>query len=158
MPPSAPPSPAPGTQPEGIREERAAASYVREMFSRIAPRYDLLNHLLSLNLDKLWRGRTARRFAHILTRGDAQVLDLCCGTGDLALALADVAVLQQQGHTRDAAHAAGTHAATDPLSCHSERSEESAFRTEAGQSKSNGGAQSSTELHRGATIWGSDFA
>ncbi|MGH9818346.1 MAG: class I SAM-dependent methyltransferase, partial [Candidatus Acidiferrales bacterium] len=61
-------------------------------------------------------------------------------------------------HTRDAAHAAGTHAATDPLSCHSERSEESAFRTEAGQSKSNGGAQSSTELHRGATIWGSDFA
>jgi demethylmenaquinone methyltransferase/2-methoxy-6-polyprenyl-1,4-benzoquinol methylase len=57
------------------------------MFSEIAPRYDLLNHLLSLSLDRLWRRRTARRFAHILSRSDARVLDLCCGTGDLALAL-----------------------------------------------------------------------
>lgn len=57
------------------------------MFSRIAPRYDLLNHLLSLNLDRLWRKRTARHFQHILARADARVLDLCCGTGDLAMAL-----------------------------------------------------------------------
>jgi demethylmenaquinone methyltransferase/2-methoxy-6-polyprenyl-1,4-benzoquinol methylase len=78
---------APGTQPEGIRDERAAAGYVREMFSRIAPRYDLLNHLLSFSLDRVWRRRTARRFRHILRRGDARVLDLCCGTGDLTLAL-----------------------------------------------------------------------
>jgi demethylmenaquinone methyltransferase/2-methoxy-6-polyprenyl-1,4-benzoquinol methylase len=78
---------APGTQPEGIRDERAAAGYVRDMFSRIAPRYDLLNHLLSLHLDSLWRRRTARRFRHILRRPDARVLDLCCGTGDLTLAL-----------------------------------------------------------------------
>jgi len=81
------PRPAPGTQPEGIRDERAAAGYVRDMFSRIAPRYDLLNHLLSLNLDTLWRRRTARRFRHILQRPHARVLDLCCGTGDLTLAL-----------------------------------------------------------------------
>lgn len=77
----------PGTQPEGIRDERAAAGYVREMFSRIAPRYDLLNHLLSFSLDRVWRRRTARRFAHVLRRADARALDLCCGTGDLTLAL-----------------------------------------------------------------------
>ena len=58
------------------------------MFSRIAPRYDFLNHLLSLSFDRLWRRRTARCFRHILERGDARVLDLCCGTGDLTLALA----------------------------------------------------------------------
>ncbi len=79
---------APGTQPEGIRDEREASAYVRRMFSQIARRYDLLNHLLSFNLDKAWRARTARRFAHILQRPDARVLDLCCGTGDLTLALA----------------------------------------------------------------------
>ena len=58
------------------------------MFSRIAPRYDLLNHLLSLRFDVMWRKRLARRFARILERPEARVLDLCCGTGDLALALA----------------------------------------------------------------------
>lgn len=57
------------------------------MFGRIAPRYDLLNHLLSGSLDRVWRARTARRFAHILGRPGARVLDLCCGTGDLTLAL-----------------------------------------------------------------------
>ncbi len=77
----------PGTQPEGIRDEREASAYVRRMFSQIAPRYDLLNHLLSLNLDKLWRARAARRFASILQRPGARVLDLCCGTGDLLFAL-----------------------------------------------------------------------
>jgi demethylmenaquinone methyltransferase/2-methoxy-6-polyprenyl-1,4-benzoquinol methylase len=57
------------------------------MFGEIAPRYDLLNHLLSLSMDRLWRWRTARRFRGILRRPDAQVIDLCCGTGDLTLAL-----------------------------------------------------------------------
>lgn len=57
------------------------------MFSQIATRYDLLNHVLSFNLDKPWRTRTAARFAHILNRPDARALDLCCGTGDLTLAL-----------------------------------------------------------------------
>ncbi len=57
------------------------------MFSSIAPRYDLLNHLLSFNVDRLWWRRAARTFAHILVRSDARVLDLCCGTGDMAFAL-----------------------------------------------------------------------
>lgn len=77
----------PGTQPEGIRDEREARQYVRQMFSRIAHRYDLLNHLLSFNLDRVWRKRTARYFRHILARADARALDLCCGTGDLTLAM-----------------------------------------------------------------------
>lgn len=58
------------------------------MFTAIAPRYDLLNHVLSCNVDRLWWWRTARSFRHILQRPDAQVLDLCCGTGDMTLALA----------------------------------------------------------------------
>jgi demethylmenaquinone methyltransferase/2-methoxy-6-polyprenyl-1,4-benzoquinol methylase len=57
------------------------------MFGRIAPQYDFLNHLLSFSMDRLWRRRTARRFLPILSRSDARVLDLCCGTGDLAFAL-----------------------------------------------------------------------
>jgi len=61
---------------------------VREMFTRIAPRYDLLNHLLSGQMDKRWRARTARELRGILRRADAVVLDVCCGTGDLAFALA----------------------------------------------------------------------
>lgn len=63
------------------------AGYVREMFGRVAPRYDLLNHLLSLNIDRHWRRKVARRFRAVLARPEARVLDLCCGTGDLALAL-----------------------------------------------------------------------
>jgi len=78
----------PGTRPEGARDEREAGLHVRDMFSRIAPRYDFLNHLLSFSLDKLWRRRTAKIFSPILARPEARVLDLCCGTGDLAFALA----------------------------------------------------------------------
>jgi len=78
----------PGTRPAGADDEAAASRQVREMFSRIAPRYDLLNHLLSLRFDILWRRRVARRFRELLARPDARVLDLCCGTGDLTLALA----------------------------------------------------------------------
>ena len=76
----------PGTRPEGVRNETEAAAHVREMFGRIAPRYDLLNHLLSLDIDKLWRRRVARRFSAVLHDPNASVLDLCCGTGDLAFA------------------------------------------------------------------------
>lgn len=57
------------------------------MFTSIAPRYDLLNHLLSFNVDRLWWRRTARAFADILNHPDSRVLDLCCGTGDMTLAL-----------------------------------------------------------------------
>jgi demethylmenaquinone methyltransferase / 2-methoxy-6-polyprenyl-1,4-benzoquinol methylase len=76
----------PGTRPEGIGNEKEAAAHVREMFGRIAPRYDLLNHLLSLDIDKVWRRRVARHCSAILHNPAARVLDLCCGTGDLALA------------------------------------------------------------------------
>ena len=78
----------PGTRPSESHNEAAASRQVREMFSRIAPRYDLLNHLLSMRFDVIWRRRVARRCADILARPEARVLDLCCGTGDLALALA----------------------------------------------------------------------
>jgi demethylmenaquinone methyltransferase/2-methoxy-6-polyprenyl-1,4-benzoquinol methylase len=57
------------------------------MFDSIAPRYDLLNHLLSANIDRLWWRKTARRFRPVLARPDAAILDVCCGTGDLTMAL-----------------------------------------------------------------------
>jgi demethylmenaquinone methyltransferase / 2-methoxy-6-polyprenyl-1,4-benzoquinol methylase len=76
-----------GTTPPGTHGEREAAAWVRDMFDRVAPRYDLLNHLLSLNIDKLWRRRTVARLRPVLDRADARVVDLCCGTGDLMLAL-----------------------------------------------------------------------
>jgi demethylmenaquinone methyltransferase/2-methoxy-6-polyprenyl-1,4-benzoquinol methylase len=75
-----------GAAPAGAADEKSAAAAVREMFTAIAPRYDLLNHLLSFNVDRLWWRRTARTFVHVLSRADARVLDLCCGTADMALA------------------------------------------------------------------------
>jgi demethylmenaquinone methyltransferase/2-methoxy-6-polyprenyl-1,4-benzoquinol methylase len=57
------------------------------MFDNVAPRYDLLNHVLSCNIDRLWWRRTARRFREVLARPEASVLDICCGTGDMTLAL-----------------------------------------------------------------------
>lgn len=76
-----------GARPAGVGDEEQAARSVRDMFSAIAPRYDLLNHLLSMNVDRLWWRRTARTFRHILSRPEARVLDLCCGTGDMAFAI-----------------------------------------------------------------------
>jgi demethylmenaquinone methyltransferase/2-methoxy-6-polyprenyl-1,4-benzoquinol methylase len=67
--------------------EAEAARWVRGMFGRVARRYDLLNHLLSLNIDRYWRARTAGRLRPILERPGARVMDLCCGTGDLLVAL-----------------------------------------------------------------------
>jgi demethylmenaquinone methyltransferase / 2-methoxy-6-polyprenyl-1,4-benzoquinol methylase len=76
-----------GAAPAGAPDRESAALAVREMFTSIAPRYDLLNHVLSCNIDRLWWWRTARRFDSILKRPDARVLDLCCGTGDMTFAL-----------------------------------------------------------------------
>lgn len=76
-----------GAAPDGAGDPETAARAVRQMFTSIAPRYDLLNHVLSFNIDRLWWRRTARSFAAILSQPNAQVLDLCCGTGDLTLAL-----------------------------------------------------------------------
>jgi demethylmenaquinone methyltransferase / 2-methoxy-6-polyprenyl-1,4-benzoquinol methylase len=57
------------------------------MFDQIAPRYDLLNHVLSFNIDRFWWRRVAASFRQVLARPEAQVLDVCCGTGDMTLAL-----------------------------------------------------------------------
>lgn len=57
------------------------------MFDAIAPTYDRANHLLSAGIDRSWWNRTARTLRPILQRPEAVVLDLCCGTGDLTLAL-----------------------------------------------------------------------
>ena len=79
--------PATGAKPSGTADEESAAQAVRQMFDSIAPRYDLLNHVLSANVDRLWWRRTARRFRPILADPQAAVLDICCGTGDMTMAL-----------------------------------------------------------------------
>lgn len=56
---------------------------VREMFGQIAPKYDRMNHLLSMNVDRYWRWWTVRKLA---PNGQEPILDLCTGTGDLAIA------------------------------------------------------------------------
>ncbi|HWZ42404.1 MAG TPA: ubiquinone/menaquinone biosynthesis methyltransferase [Candidatus Saccharimonadales bacterium] len=76
-----------GAAPAGAADEAAAARAVRQMFDEIAPRYDFLNHTLSMNVDRLWWRRTARIFRHILERQPVCVLDLCAGTGDMSVAL-----------------------------------------------------------------------
>ena len=76
-----------GAAPVGASDESSAAVAVRDMFSSIAPTYDLLNHVLSMNVDRLWWNRTARMFDSILSRSNVNVLDLCCGTGDMTFAL-----------------------------------------------------------------------
>lgn len=58
---------------------------IRDMFAGVAPRYDLLNHLLSASLDRRWRRRAADELA---PRPGERILDLCAGTGDQALAVA----------------------------------------------------------------------
>ena len=63
------------------------AADVQRMFNDIAPRYDMLNHLLSGGIDHTWWWRTARRFRPILVRPEARIIDLCCGTGDMTMAL-----------------------------------------------------------------------
>ena len=75
-----------GAQPPGTTDEATAARLIQKLFSDVAGRYDLLNHLLSLNVDRYWRRETARQFSHLLSRPGARALDLCCGTADLGLA------------------------------------------------------------------------
>ncbi|HUZ03770.1 MAG TPA: ubiquinone/menaquinone biosynthesis methyltransferase [Acidobacteriaceae bacterium] len=79
--------PASGAQPQGTATEQGASDAVQSMFNEIAPRYDLLNHILSANIDRLWWWRTARCFRPILHNPEAAIVDLCCGTGDMTLAL-----------------------------------------------------------------------
>jgi demethylmenaquinone methyltransferase/2-methoxy-6-polyprenyl-1,4-benzoquinol methylase len=77
----------PGARPAAESSESAAATHVREIFDAIAPTYDLLNHLMSMGLDRRWWSQTAHAFRDILARPEARVLDLCCGTGDQTAAL-----------------------------------------------------------------------
>src|ERR1700674_3177556 len=79
-----------GATPAGAADEQAAARAVQQMFDEIAPRYDFLNHALSMNVDRLWWRRTARAFRGTLSRADCCVLDLCAGTGDMSVALRKV--------------------------------------------------------------------
>lgn len=60
---------------------------VRAMFSGIAGRYDLLNHLLSINIDKRWRRKVRKKLADITSNENAVILDVACGTGDLSIEL-----------------------------------------------------------------------
>jgi demethylmenaquinone methyltransferase/2-methoxy-6-polyprenyl-1,4-benzoquinol methylase len=73
---------------EGPLPDREKRSYVRRMFTAIAPRYDLLNHVLSLNIDRLWRRRAILRLGWEAAP-QGTYLDLCAGTLDLAAALAN---------------------------------------------------------------------
>jgi demethylmenaquinone methyltransferase/2-methoxy-6-polyprenyl-1,4-benzoquinol methylase len=76
-----------GARPAGAEDEAGAAQAVRQMFDQIAPRYDLLNHVLSASVDRLWWWQAARRFKATLANPDAAVLDVCCGTGHMTMAL-----------------------------------------------------------------------
>jgi demethylmenaquinone methyltransferase/2-methoxy-6-polyprenyl-1,4-benzoquinol methylase len=86
-----------GTTPPGTTGEQQAARWVRQMFSTIAPRYDVLNHILSFNIDRRWRKALMQSIAPILTAPGARVLDLCCGTGDVLLDLQSVATAEIVG-------------------------------------------------------------
>ncbi len=85
------PQPNPGARPAGISDKgavpAAVAAAVQQMFDQIAPRYDLLNHLLSFGLDRAWWRRAAVTFRDTLSNPTTVALDLCCGTGDMTLAL-----------------------------------------------------------------------
>lgn len=80
-------SPTGGARPAGAFDEQSSSAAVQQMFDSIAPRYDLLNHVLSCNVDRWWWWLAARRFRGILARPESAVLDVCCGTGDMTLAL-----------------------------------------------------------------------
>ncbi|HXH71097.1 MAG TPA: bifunctional demethylmenaquinone methyltransferase/2-methoxy-6-polyprenyl-1,4-benzoquinol methylase UbiE [Pyrinomonadaceae bacterium] len=72
---------------ERTADELKHARTVREMFSDISPKYDFLNHFLSVNIDKSWRRLVGKRLKNVLDRKDATVLDVACGTGDLSVEL-----------------------------------------------------------------------
>lgn len=85
--PHTPHEPATGARPIGASSETEAALGVQQMFDTIAPRYDLLNHTLSVGIDRWWWFRAARTFRPVLQQPHALIVDLCCGTGDMTLEL-----------------------------------------------------------------------
>ncbi len=76
-----------GAAPEGAADEQSAAATVQSMFNSIAPRYDLLNHVLSAISTGCGGGGRRGGFREVLRDPDAEVLDICCGTGDMTMAL-----------------------------------------------------------------------
>jgi demethylmenaquinone methyltransferase/2-methoxy-6-polyprenyl-1,4-benzoquinol methylase len=76
-----------GARPTGATTEQSAAQNVQQMFDHIAPTYDISNHILSFGLDRWMWSRAARAFRPTLQRPESVALDLCCGTGDMTLAL-----------------------------------------------------------------------
>jgi demethylmenaquinone methyltransferase/2-methoxy-6-polyprenyl-1,4-benzoquinol methylase len=80
-------NPVPGARPAGTSSRTEAAQSIQQMFDTIAPTYDRANHLLSAGIDRSWWNRAASTLRPILARPEAVILDLCCGTGDLTLAL-----------------------------------------------------------------------
>lgn len=78
----------PTTPAETSTNVNKSTDRIQRMFGEIAPRYDLMNHLLSMNTDRYWRWRTTRIVPPIIDGplGEAPILDICTGTGDLALA------------------------------------------------------------------------
>ena len=76
-----------GARPLCATTEQSAAQNVQQMFDNIAPTYDRANHILSIGLDRMMWSRAARTFRPILQQPEATTLDLCCGTGDMTLAL-----------------------------------------------------------------------
>jgi demethylmenaquinone methyltransferase/2-methoxy-6-polyprenyl-1,4-benzoquinol methylase len=69
------------------RDDASTGAAVRSMFAAVAPRYDFLNHFLSMGRDIAWRQATARALKDILNRPGSRVADVCCGTGDLSFCL-----------------------------------------------------------------------
>ncbi len=80
-------APGKGSPLDSGGDEAATSAAVRRMFAAVAPRYDFLNHFLSLGRDITWRRATARALEEILARPGSRVADLCCGTGDLSFCL-----------------------------------------------------------------------
>ncbi|MBG99938.1 MAG: bifunctional demethylmenaquinone methyltransferase/2-methoxy-6-polyprenyl-1,4-benzoquinol methylase UbiE [Solibacterales bacterium] len=79
-----------GATPLGANNENNeedASRNIRRMFGEVAPRYDLLNRLLSLYIDQFWRRTLVRQTRTELKKTHTRILDLCCGTGDLLIEL-----------------------------------------------------------------------
>ena len=70
-------------------DEASTGAAVRSMFGEVAPRYDFLNHFLSVGRDIAWRRAAARALKDILARPDSLIADVCCGTGDLSFCLGE---------------------------------------------------------------------
>ena len=85
-----------GLTEAGQKKTEDHARRVRDMFATIAPRYDLLNHVLSANIDKRWRRRVVQKLRALLPP-KARVLDVGCGTGDLSVELFENAAASVTG-------------------------------------------------------------